>query len=70
MREWRRDASKRDGVPAYIILHDSSLEELCRRRPANVHELLEVRGIGPRKAELYSREILTALKAYDRSPSE
>ena len=45
-------------------------EELCRRRPANVHELLEVRGIGPRKAELYSREILTALKAYDRSPSE
>jgi len=70
MREWRRDASKRDGVPAYLILHDSSLEELCRRRPANVHELLEVRGIGPRKAELYSREILTALKAYDRSPSE
>jgi ATP-dependent DNA helicase RecQ len=67
MKEWRRGVAKRDAVPAYVILHDSSLEELCRLQPASADEMLAVRGIGARKAELYGDEILAALKAYGGS---
>ena len=64
MREWRRVTAKRSGMPAYVILHDSTLEEICRRRPSSITELLEIHGIGIRKAELYGSEILSALGAY------
>lgn len=63
-KEWRRTVARRSNVPAYIVLHDSSLEDLCRRRPANLNELLQVSGFGVRKAELYSREIFATLDAY------
>jgi ATP-dependent DNA helicase RecQ len=67
MREWRRGIAKRDGLAAFIVMHDSTLEELCRRTPANLDELLGVPGIGPRKAELYGDEIFSALEAYKRN---
>jgi ATP-dependent DNA helicase RecQ len=61
LREWRRVMSKEKGIPAYIVLHDSSLEEICRRPPKYFAELLEIPGIGERKAEMYGQQILDAL---------
>jgi ATP-dependent DNA helicase RecQ len=69
MREWRRTVAKRNAVPAYVIMHDSTLEEICRKRPSSVNELLAVSGIGIRKAELYARDIFSALEAYQRAVS-
>jgi ATP-dependent DNA helicase RecQ len=65
MREWRRVVARRQGVPAYIVLHDTSLDELCRRRPASLAELLRISGIGERKAELYGQQIFAALEKFD-----
>jgi ATP-dependent DNA helicase RecQ len=56
--------SKEKNIPAYIVLHDSSLEEICRRQPKLFAELLEIPGIGERKADLYGNEILDALKKF------
>jgi ATP-dependent DNA helicase RecQ len=70
MREWRRTVAKRIGVPAYVILHDSTLEEICRRQPSSLNELLEISGIGIRKAELYGRDILASLEAYSAGGAE
>jgi ATP-dependent DNA helicase RecQ len=64
LREWRRAIAKEKNVPAYIVLHDSSLEEICRRQPKYFAELLEIPGIGERKAELYGQEILDALEKF------
>jgi ATP-dependent DNA helicase RecQ len=64
LREWRRGMAKEKNTPAYIVLHDSSLDEICRRRPKFYAELLEIPGIGERKAELYGNEILDALKKF------
>ncbi len=64
LREWRRAMAKEKNVPAYIVLHDSSLEEVCRRRPKFFAELLEIPGIGERKAESYGQPILDALEKY------
>jgi ATP-dependent DNA helicase RecQ len=64
LREWRRSMARENKVPAYIILHDTTLEELCRRRPANLAELMQVPGIGERKADVYGAEILQVLRNY------
>ena len=64
LREWRRSMARENKVPAYIILHDSTLEELCRRRPANFTELKQVPGIGEKKADVYGAEILQALRNF------
>jgi len=65
-KEWRRRTAQRTQVPAYVVLSDASLEDLCRKRPANLRELLGVFGIGERKAELYGSEIFAAFEAFDK----
>jgi ATP-dependent DNA helicase RecQ len=64
LREWRRSMARENKVPAYIILHDSTLEELCRRRPTSFAQLKQVPGIGEKKADVYGAEILQALRNY------
>lgn len=64
LREWRRTTAKESGTAAFIIMHDTSLDELCRRRPQSLAELLQVPGFGERKCELYGEQILAALKSY------
>ena len=64
LREWRRVTAKEQGMPAYVVLHDSSLDEICRVQPKSVADLLRITGIGERKAELYGQAILSALRRY------
>jgi ATP-dependent DNA helicase RecQ len=63
-KEWRWRTAQRAAVPAYIVLSDAALEDLCRKQPSNLRELLGVTGIGERKAELYGGEIFAAFEAY------
>jgi ATP-dependent DNA helicase RecQ len=64
LREWRRKTAKEQGMPAYVVLHDSSLDEICRLQPTSIRELLNITGIGERKADLYGQAILSALRQY------
>jgi ATP-dependent DNA helicase RecQ len=64
LRQWRRDIAREKKVPAFVVLHDSTLEELCRRRPLTEAELMQVSGIGERKAEMYGAELLEALRNF------
>jgi len=64
LREWRRATAKEQSTPAFVVLHDTTLEEICRRRPASIEELMSITGIGERKAEVYGKAILAALERY------
>jgi ATP-dependent DNA helicase RecQ len=64
LREWRRTTAKEQGMPAYVVLHDSSLDEICRLQPRTIADLLHITGIGERKADLYGQAILSALRQY------
>jgi ATP-dependent DNA helicase RecQ len=46
------------------VMHDTTLDEICRVRPGSIGDLLQITGIGERKAELYGRQILAALKRF------
>jgi len=66
LREWRRATAKRQAVPAYVVMHDTSLEELCRVRPTSLVELRAVTGFGERKVDYYGEQILGALTNFAR----
>jgi ATP-dependent DNA helicase RecQ len=63
-KEWRRETARRAAIPAYVVLSDAALEDLCRKQPASLRDLLGVTGIGERKAELYGSQILATFAAY------
>lgn len=65
LREWRRAMAKEQGLPAYTVLHDTTLDEICRIRPSSIAQLRTITGIGERKAETYGAEILRAIQKYD-----
>jgi ATP-dependent DNA helicase RecQ len=65
-KQWRRGVAERSSVPAYIVLSDAALEDLCRKKPANLRQLLAVSGIGEHKAELYGAAIFAAFEAFNR----
>ena len=65
LREWRRQTAQRQGVAAFVVMHDTSLDALCARRPTNLSELREVFGFGARKTELYGQEILAAFQEFN-----
>src|SRR5262252_1186361 len=64
LREWRRMTAKEQGVPAFVVLHDTTLEEICRMMPSSIQQLRTITGIGERKAEFFGREILEAIQRY------
>jgi len=64
LREWRRATARQAGIPAFVVLHDSSLDEICRKRPRFFADLRQISGIGERKAELYGQPILDALERF------
>ena len=64
LREWRRAAAKQQGVPAFVVMHDSALDEVCRKRPGSILELLSISGFGEHKAALYGPRIFEALRQF------
>jgi ATP-dependent DNA helicase RecQ len=66
LRSWRRETARKDGVPAFMVLTDATLEDLARKRPAGIPGLLQVTGIGNAKSERYGEAILAALASYGR----
>jgi ATP-dependent DNA helicase RecQ len=64
LREWRRITAKEQDAPAFVVLHDTTLEEICLRRPSSIADLRSITGIGERKAEVYGRGILSALERH------
>jgi ATP-dependent DNA helicase RecQ len=64
LRQWRRQIAKDQGVAAFVVLHDTTLDELCRARPATMAELRSITGIGERKLATYGRGLLAAIARF------
>lgn len=64
LREWRRAAARQQGIAAFVVMHDTTLDAICRMLPTSLAEIRRVPGFGERKTELYGREILKALRRF------
>ncbi len=63
LRLWRLAEAKGQGIPPYVIFHDSVLRDLAALRPASLDELAQVKGVGASKLERYGRLVLGVLTA-------
>jgi ATP-dependent DNA helicase RecQ len=63
LRHWRLERSQEDAVPAYVVLHDTTLRELAAVRPQTHGELAGIKGLGPVKLERYGDDLLAVLGA-------
>jgi DNA helicase-2/ATP-dependent DNA helicase PcrA len=61
LRAWRLARAKTDGVPPYVVFHDSVLHAIADVRPSSLGELAQISGVGPAKLERYGDEVLAAL---------
>jgi ATP-dependent DNA helicase RecQ len=69
LREWRQALAKERKVPAFVIMHDTALDDLCRKKPASIGELREVHGFGVKKTADYGEQILQIVAERRRGSS-
>jgi DNA helicase II / ATP-dependent DNA helicase PcrA len=65
LRRWRRERSVTDGVPAYVVAHDTTLAEIAEVRPRTLPALRRIRGMGPSKLDRYGEEILAVVRGVE-----
>ncbi|MGA8040974.1 MAG: ATP-dependent DNA helicase UvrD2 [Acidimicrobiia bacterium] len=61
LRAWRLEQARRQGVPAYVVFNDRTLESLASARPGTEEALLQIPGIGPAKLDAYGDQLLDLL---------
>ena len=62
LKAWRLERARADEVPAYVVFHNSTLEEIALRAPRTRADLGAVPGVGPAKLERYGSEVLAVLE--------
>jgi ATP-dependent DNA helicase RecQ len=62
LRQWRAAEAKLQGVPPYVIFHDSVLREVAAVRPTTLAQLGELRGVGASKLDRYGDAVLRAVR--------
>jgi ATP-dependent DNA helicase RecQ len=51
-------------VPAYVIFHDKTLQEICKVKPTDMEQLRGVVGVGVSKAEKYGEKFLEVIREH------
>src|SRR3982075_3498353 len=63
LRAWRSEVARKRGVPAYVVLHDSTIDGIATQLPTTPEQLRGIPGIGDKKLEHYGDELIALVKA-------
>jgi ATP-dependent DNA helicase RecQ len=58
----RMELAKEQGVPPYVIFHDSTLLEILNQKPGSLTEMSRITGVGQAKLERYGDAFLEVLE--------
>jgi DNA helicase II / ATP-dependent DNA helicase PcrA len=58
LTDWRRRTARSSGVPAHVLMHDSTVAAIALRKPASEEELCRVPGLGAVKVARFGPAIL------------
>src|SRR5215469_15060768 len=64
LREWRKNIAREKKLAAFLVLHDSTLENICAQKPKTIEGLRSVSGMGDAKCQTYGEAILDALSQF------
>lgn len=70
LRRLRKEISQQEGVPPYVIFHDSTLREMSSLCPTDKQAMLQVKGVGEAKYEKYGERFLDCLRTYAANRNE
>ncbi len=70
LRAWRRATAAEHGVPAYVILHDASLNAVVQKKPQRSNDLHGILGLGETKRERYGEALLTLVREWAMDSGE
>ena len=59
----RMELAKEQGVPPYVIFHDSTLLEILNQKPESLDELGQISGVGQAKLARYGDAFLRVLES-------
>ncbi len=58
LRSWRRNTAESLGLPAYVIFHDATLQQIAAAKPQNKQALSKISGVGESKLRKYGDDVL------------
>ena len=67
LRACRKELADKQGVPPYVIFHDTTLFDMLERRPQTLDELAGVSGVGAAKLDKYGEIFLAAIAQLDQA---
>jgi ATP-dependent DNA helicase RecQ len=65
LRDERLRIAKQQGVPPYVIFHDTTLRAMALARPRHLHDILNLPGVGQAKLDRYGDAFLSVLADLD-----
>jgi len=66
LKAWRAGVARERGVPAYVVLHDATMDGIAAARPRSLDELRGIPGIGDKKLEHYGAALLSVIDSARR----
>lgn len=67
LQEWRTARFKQDNVPAYTIMHQSTLMNIASAVPQNKRDLLRIKGFGEESFKKYGEDILQITAEFSKT---
>ena len=64
LKKLRAKLASKASVPAYVIFTDATLRDMCAKKPETEQALLQVSGVGDKKAARYGRAFLEEIAQY------
>ncbi len=64
LRALRLELANKQGVPPYIIFHDSTLIEMAGKRPTSLNAMNHISGVGESKLKHYGRAFMSLIEQH------
>ena len=64
LREKRRELADAQGIPPYVIFHNSTLKAMAMEQPRELKHFSRLPGVGDRKLKKYGLEFIVAINQY------
>jgi ATP-dependent DNA helicase RecQ len=64
LRALRLEIASESGVPPYVIFHDSTLQEMLKKRPQSSNDINRISGVGEQKLNRYGKQFINEIAKY------
>ena len=62
IQKWRSSKASELNLPIHYIFDNKTLSHLVEILPLAEYELLEIKGFGPKKSEVYGNDVISIIK--------